>query len=365
MAVSKKAKALYNKIFDGTETAAANTIMTFQVRKTLKKAVKSMPDLTAEQKRIVRDYWKPYLKVDTDWVRYYTHITGKFDPRYIPNDLQYTKIDQHFCNRKLGYGFNDKNYYSLLFSGIKQPTTVIRKIGGLLFDAEYCQIDIAKAKELLALRTEVIVKPTQESGSGRNIHIYHTVNDSKQLECLLNDKSETNIIIQDLVKQHYELFKMHPQSLNTVRVYTLMLEDGVHILSSSLKMGANESRIDNVSANSGIAAGIRENGELMDCAYFDMHSGKTTDRHPQGMPLSEIKIPHFEQLLDATREAARYVGNFRLVGWDMSVDENGEIILIEANMRKGAIGPHQCQSGPFYGDLTERVLDEVFGRNKK
>ena len=28
-----------------------------------------------------------------------------------PNTLYYTKIDQHFNQRKLGWGFNDKNYY--------------------------------------------------------------------------------------------------------------------------------------------------------------------------------------------------------------------------------------------------------------
>ena len=84
MAVNKKTKALYNKIFEGTETAVANAIITFQERRQLKKYVKAMPRLTREQKKAVKDFWKPYCKVDTDWVRYYTFITGKFDPRYIP-----------------------------------------------------------------------------------------------------------------------------------------------------------------------------------------------------------------------------------------------------------------------------------------
>lgn len=362
MAVNKKAKALYFKFFDGIETAAANAILTFQERRTLKKYVRHMPKLTSEQKKAVREFWKPYCKIDTDWVRYYTYITGKFDPRYIPDVLQHTKIDQHFNNRKLGYGFNDKNYYSLIFPGIKQPKTVVRKIGGLLFDEDYRQIDIEKAESLLAMRPEVIVKPSQESGGGRDIKFYDTKADIEELKNVLCDKNEKNLIIQDIVRQHYELGKMHPKSLNTVRVYTLMLDDGVHVLSASLKMGAGSSRLDNVERNSGIIAGVKDNGNLMDTAYFDLYSGKTTDRHPEGMLLSEIKVPEFEKMIEAVKRLAQYAGNFRMIGWDMSVDEDGDIVLIEANMRKAGVGPIQCEHGPFFGELTEKVLNEVFGR---
>lgn len=365
MAVNQKAKAIYNKIFEGTETRVANAIMTFQVRRTLRISVRHMSPLTHAQKKAVRNFWKPYGGVSTDWARYYTGITGVFDPRYIPNDLQYTKVDQYFNQRKLGYGFNDKNYYSLLFPDIRQPRTVVRKIGGLLFDEEYHQIDLERAVALLSMRPEVIVKPSQESGSGRNIKFYDTRAHADALKTVLLDRGEGDLIIQDIVKQHYELAKMHPQSLNTVRIYTVMMADGVHVLHASLRMGAHASRIDNVSAHSGIIAGVKADGSLMERAYFDMSSGKTTDRHPQGMPLSDIRVPAFDKMMDTVRRAAQYTGNFRLVGWDLSVDENEDVILIEANMRKGAIGPIQCMHGPFFGELTEQVLDEVFTKKRR
>ena len=41
--------------------------------------------------------------------------------------------------------------------------------------------------------------------------------------------------------------------------------------------------------------------------------------------------------------------------------ENGDAVLIEANMRKGGINFHQFNNGPLFGDFTKRVLDEVFG----
>ena len=362
MIVNLKAKALYNKIFEGTETWVANKILVFQKRRELRKYVKHLPKLTSEQKKAVREFWKPYCRVKMDWFRFYAGITGKFDPRYIPEDLLHTKIDQYFNQKKLGYGFNDKNNYSLIFPGIKQPKTIVRKIGSLLFDEEYHLIDIGKAMALLAMCPEVIVKPTQETGGGRYIKFYDTKSDAERLKQLLLDKKSKNWIVQDLVKQHYEMAKMHPQSLNTVRVFTILLDDGVHILSSAMRMGANSSRIDNISANSGICAGVKETGELLTCAFYGLLSKESTDKHPQGTPLSEIKVPFFDKILETAKRAAQFTGHFRFVGWDFAVDEGGNIVLIEANMRKADTIAVQRWFGPLYGDLTEKVLNEVFGR---
>lgn len=61
------------------------------------------------------------------------------------------------------------------------------------------------------------------------------------------------------------------------------------------------------------------------------------------------------------KECHPRIGNFRLVSWDIAIDKNGNAVLIEANMRKGGINFHQFNNGPLFGNLTERVLEEVFG----
>ena len=58
------------------------------------------------------------------------------------------------------------------------------------------------------------------------------------------------------------------------------------------------------------------------------------------------------------------IGHFRLVSWDIAIDECGDPVLIEANMRKGGINLNQFSNGPLFGDLTERVMNEVFGREE-
>lgn len=119
-------------MFDGFETACANFISKYKEGKYLKKYMTKEP-IPADFKKAYKEYWKPY-KIVRGGVKcawYYASQNGIHDPRYIPNNLYYTKIDQYFNDRKLGWGFNDKNYYSKIFVGILQPKTVVRKNKGI------------------------------------------------------------------------------------------------------------------------------------------------------------------------------------------------------------------------------------------
>jgi len=360
MAISKKLKAFYMGFWEKPELWTANGINFLQEWKALRKYSDKRYKLTAEQKKQIRAFWKPYARISTKWCRYYSAKNGLFDPRYIPNTLAYEKIDQHFNDRRLGYGFNDKNYYTTIFCGIPQPVALVRKIGGLLFDGEYRQLTAEEATAILCKQDEVIIKPSQESGSGRGIWFCKPGAEREKLIEFLENKQEANYIIQKIVKQHPDLEAVHAGSLNTLRICTVMLEDGVHILSSVLRMGVNESRIDNVTAG-GISARIMPDGKLDRYAYT-YFSGERFDRHPQGLVFEGYPVPSFEKVIATVKLAAQRIGNFRLVSWDMAVDENGDVLLIEANMRKGGINLHQFDNGPLFGDLTERILDEVYGR---
>lgn len=363
MAVSKRVKAIYNGFFDGIETFAANSIITFQEQQHLKKYIDKEVSLNREQKEQIREYWAPYCRISPKWALYYSAKNGHFDPRYIPNTLYYTKIDQHFNARKLGYGFNDKNYYSLLFQTANQPDTLVRNIGGLYFDREYRQITFEDAVKLILTQNEVIVKPSQESGSGRGILFfnYDQIDDIRQY---LMDKREQNYLVQAIVRQHPALEKIHKGSVNCIRICSILLDDGVHILSSVLRMGFGNSRIDNATAKDnshfdGVSCGINKNGSLKKYAY-GYNTGLRMEKHPDGVEFNNFVIPSYVEAIDMVKECHQRIGNFRLVSWDIAIDSKGVPILIEANMRKGSINFHQFNNGPLFGDLTSRVLDEVF-----
>lgn len=360
MAVNKKLKRIYEKIFDETETKAANLIISVQERRIVKKYVRNMPKLSSEQKKAVKDFWKPYCRVSTVWARYYTFATGRFDPRYIPNDLYYTKIDQHFNQKKLGYGFNDKNYYSLIFSGIRQPEIVVRNIGGLFEDENYRLLTREEVLERISRNDEVICKPTLDSGSGRDIQFWKTDTQFKEIELFIDNKKEKDYVIQKIIKQHAELDRVHKGSANTLRIVSVLMQDGVHILSSNLRMGVGSGRIDNVTAG-GISCGINDDGTLKKYATA-YYSGEKYERHPQGFVFDGFKVPSYDKAVELVNRIHPLIPQFRLVSWDFAIDADGEPVLIESNMRKGGINLNQFNNGPLFGDLTEKVLGEVFSK---
>lgn len=375
MAVRKKYKKLFFKIFEVPELLAANVIANCEERYLLRKYKNSNFRLSGKQKKMIREFWKPYCRISTDWAAYYCSANGIFDPRYIPNDLYYTVIDQHFNSRKLGYGFNDKNYYSKIFDGIRQPQTLVRKINGLLFDADYKQITLDEGLRILSAYDEFICKPSQEAGSGRGIEFIKSCMQEKKEE-VLGSADYDDYILQSLIIQHPELSMIHKSSINSIRICSLLMDDGVHILSAVLRMGSGGSRVDNATAGEnarygGLTVGIKEDGTLKKYGYT-YYAGEKVDKHPGGFLFEGFRVPSFEKAVELVRTAHPRIAHFRLVSWDIAIDAEDKAVLIEANMRKGSINFHQFNNGPLFENvmfesmdgnmksLTASVLNEVF-----
>ena len=356
MSASKNARKLYNAIFEGTETWVANTIQRIQEHVLLKKTLpkEAVPVQYAQK---YKEYWKKYGFYSPKWGWFYAARNSNMDVRYIPNTLYYTKIDQYFNSRKLGWGFNDKNYYSLIFSGIPQAKTYVRNIGGVFLNEEYNTIDKAHIFDLVAGQTEVICKPALDTGSGRGIQFWQLPKDFPLMQAFLDDEQNRDYLIQEVIKQHRDLKKIHETSVNSIRICSLLIDGKVEILSACLRMGANGNRVDNHHAG-GISAGINIDGTLQKYAYY--LDGRRLQKHSQGFVFEGFRVPGYHKAVEMVKKAHPIISHFRLVGWDIAVSEGGEPILIECNMRKNGIELHQFSNGPLFGDLTDRVMEEVF-----
>jgi len=143
---------------------------------------------------------------------------------------------------------------------------------------------------------------------------------------------------------------------------TLLFDQEVHILSSVLRMGDDGSRVDNASAG-GTTCGIRSDGRLKDVAYA--RNGTRYDRHPQGFRFSEGMIPSFDKVIGLLTRLQEQMARFRLISWDVVIGADAEPILLEGNFRCGGPCVHQLNNGPLFGDLTDRVLSEVFLRRQR
>ena len=71
-------------------------------------------------------------------------------------------------------------------------------------------------------------------------------------------------------------------------------------------------------------------------------------------------IPNFEKVIKKAKELALTLPYLRLIGWDFTIDEEGEPVFIEMNTLPGIYIMQLC-NGPVFGELTDELLNSVKG----
>ena len=312
-----------------------------------------------EYKEKVLDYWKKYgVRPKKYWYQLFSSREKSFNPRYIPDSMWYGKILPYFNLLLFKRSYTDKGFYDVLFKDIKRPEMIIKNIAGLYYDGEGNLIEYERALELCRKEASFIAKPSLDSGSGRLIQFYDSKNmEISEIEKILQNL-QSNYVVQRLVEQHEEISKLHAKSLNTIRIVSFHFKGEVHILSTLLRMGAGDSKVDNISAG-GFACPINEDGSLNKFAVN--RKSEWCEQHSGGAYFADIKVPSFSKVIDIIKIYHKQLPYFRIIGWDFAIDKYGEPVFIEYNVSPE---PNQITCGPTFGDLTEDVLEEVF-INKK
>lgn len=317
--------------------------------------------LTTEQQKEIRDYWGKIsfaYPVSTEWHQLYSDRSGVFSAKYIPKELHYFFVEYGLIKFDYLRAFTDKNYLDLLFSEIKQPPTVVRCIQGLYYDSKYSPISFEEACALMCENAPngIVIKHSIHSWGGKGISFFKQTMDTPYAQQVLSEYGK-NFIVQKVISQHPALAAIHSESINTMRIITILLDGELMILSACLRMGVGGSQVDNVSQG-GVSCGIREDGRLRDIGH-DRFGNKVL-HHPNGFHFEDCVVPNYDTVLDAVKLAAMRVPQFGVASWDFAVDETGTPVLIEYNVGKGGIDIHQFNNGPLYGDKTEKIIDHVF-----
>lgn len=151
------------------------------------------------------------------------------------------------------------------------------------------------------------------------------------------------VVLEQVLPQHPDMARLHPSSVNCLRIVTDLVEDTVHIAYVVVKMGRGGGVCDN-SGQGGILCRVdMDTGKICSVAtddYFHIFPV-----HPDtGVVLEGYQIPLFQEALALARQAARMVPQIRHVGWDMAITPNGPAI-IEGNDFPGT---DLCQLAPHY-----------------
>ena len=181
-----------------------------------------------------------------------------------------------------------------------------------------------------------IVKPLDLS-AGKGIRII----DVSTLDVGVHDlydsfiKAYNNIfVVEELILPDRSLEKLHPQSVNTIRVPAVRTDDDVILLHPFLRVCQHGNCVDNAGAG-GIMCSIDvETGRILAAAD---KKGHRFEVHPDtGEKLVGFVVPRWDEAKEMVRELAAVVPSNRYTGWDITLTENGWI-MIEAN-RRGQFG---------------------------
>ena len=178
-----------------------------------------------------------------------------------------------------------------------------------------------------------ILKPSGQA-LGRGIRIINS-EDFNNLDALFSDvlsscTEKTSVVCEELINQHQSFSQIHPESVNSIRIFTYTNESDAVVVCAWLKAGQGNAVIDNGGAG-GILAAIDEKTGVITTDAADEHA-RVFPVHPDtGFVFKGFQIPQWDELLAMTKKMALMLPGVPLIGWDCALSEDKGWQLIEGN----------------------------------
>lgn len=320
------------------------------MQKKLNSAEIPINELSTYERAEISEYWKKFgLKPDFNTFKWYYSVNGEKNPRYISEDIYTNYIWTKLNDMKRCKGINDKNMLDIFYAGFNMPETVFHNIHGIFLDKNYKMITREKGILLASECDKVVIKAAVDSCQGNDV-VCVKGNECKKII----DRFGKDYIVQKVVKQHSTFAKLNESSVNVIRMTSLLLNGEVYILDSIIRVGAPG----NFTDHKNVAIGIDENGLLRD--FGVTVKGRKVTKLPNGFAFGGgYKLAGYREMVSLVKDLHTRTPQARLIGWDLTADEEGHPLIIEANMEFPGIGRGQDCNGPFFGELTDEVLKFV------
>lgn len=137
-------------------------------------------------------------------------------------------------------------------------------------------------------------------------------------------------IIEDRIKNIYELLRYNVATLNTIRTITIRNNTEVIVFAALFRCGVGyESAVDNAHKG-GIFSEIDVESGIVTTDFVDV-KGCVYEKHPHsGLIVKGLKIPMWDEVVEKSKYAALQTDN-PITGWDIAITKDEEIEFIEGN----------------------------------
>lgn len=342
-------------------------------KKNIRKKVKLYTKvcLTAEQKHQIDEFYQKNYgkKVPYKWHQLYQSYTGKFDYKYIPEYIFSTELEPINNKRYQVLPLENKALLSNFNRGmegkVRIPETYITCVQDKYYDRDGNIIDRNKAIEYLKLLYGgcymAICKKTVDTSSGRDVRLLDMVNgiDQRENETIdgVLDSMGHNFIIQEKINAHPKFCALYSGSINTLRLISYQTKTEYKVAPIIMRIGRS-GFVDNAHAG-GMFIGVSPEGRLEKTAFTEYQ--ESFEKHPvTNIVFDGYMLPRVSDVIDVAIEMHKKYPSMRFISWDFTIDENGDIVLIEANLHSQAVWVSQMAHGKsFFGEDTAEMLQLV------
>ncbi len=305
--------------------------------------------LSVEIKKQCDSYAKKVLgsKKYSPWLYVYSAIRGKFIEGWIPD-----------------------NYYGAIIvpstTGKYEIPSDLRALNTRFFDQEYFPdlLYVANGKAINPSTLKVIVSDVEleellvnkkvlfksdSSLQGKGIYF---ITDNKEITLSSISTRYSNGVFQEKIEQHHFFLKYHKDSTATLRVTTVhTLERGYQVRGCYLRLGQDKDTY--IKSSSGIKVPINiESGNLYNIGYLP--DWTSIDRHPQSKELFKGSIPLFNEIKKVVIDQHQKYPYAGIIGWDVIIDNNNQIKIMEWNAGHTGIKFSESVQGPILKDFVNK-----------
>jgi len=185
---------------------------------------------------------------------------------------------------------------------------------------------------------QIILKPRNSSG-GKGVRLLQK--DSEKFDALLIEY-KNGFVMEPVLKNAPEIAEFHSNSLNTVRIVTVRLNDRVEIGFAFARFGRGDKCVDNFASN-GIMCEIDTKTGII-YAAIDKRGNRYIVHPDSEKVLLGYKMPEWEKLVALVIKLAHIIPSNRYTGWDMVYTPNGWLV-VEVNARGQFVGQMPAKEG--------------------
>ena len=192
-------------------------------------------------------------------------------------------------------------------------------------------------------------------GSGAQII---NVNSTENLQNIFDKLKSENRIIEEIVVQHEALAAFCSDTVNTIRVNTFLdIHNVVHILTTGGRFGRVGKVVDNFHGGGFSVIIDPKTGVIISDGINRLH--ERAQKHPDtGKTFKGFQYPCWTEICATVTKMAKRIPQMRHIGWDIGINNDGEIVLIEANINPDVDvqqAPHDTGILHLYTPLIEEL----------